>query len=140
MKSFLFVFALVFSQVSSADIKIMSFEGIHGIHFNGSGYSIALDGKASGSDFFKVSFQSSDKIGTPRITTVDVTEYAIPVLATVTPLVAVNQVTTLSSTAQLMSIGTGETRIYRIGVDGNNDGMLNSPDDDYITISLSMSL
>ncbi len=136
MKALVFICALIFTQVSSAEIKIVSFEGMHSVHFNGSDFKIILE-KDFNEDFL-ISFYSTSTIGTPRITGVFTTEYAIPLKVTAYPLVAVNQITTLHTTANLMYAYSNE-QIYKIGVDGDNDGKLDSVNDDYISVPVSTS-
>ncbi len=134
MKSFLFVCALVVSQVASAEIIIKSFEGIGGINLNGSDYEVVLD-KNSQVDL-KVTFYSTKKIGMPLITRTDVVEKIIEATQTVHPLLAVNQIVTIRTSVYRME--TEEIpSVYKIGVDGNNDGKLDSADDDYISITFS---
>ncbi len=135
MKSFLFVFALVFSQVSSADIKIMSFEGISGIYFNGSDYEVALDSSADTD--FKIAFYSTDKTGIPRMTVTQVTEQDVELTQKVYPLLMVNQVTTIQTKHYLMSF-LSTTQVYRIGIDGDFDGKLDSSSDDYLSMTMTL--
>ena len=135
MKSFLFVCSLVFSQVSFADIKIMSFEGIHAINFNGSDYEVVLDWSSDAD--FKVTFYSTEKIGMPLLTKLDdVTEFKVPLTQKVFPLLSINQITTLHTAIELMSPYSAQ-QVYRIGIDSDNDGTLNSADDDFVSFTVS---
>lgn len=135
MKAFLFVCALVCSQMASADIKIMSFEGISGININGSDYEVVLDSTADTD--FKITFYSTDKTGIPRMTVTNVTEQVVELTQKVYPLLSVNQVTTIQTKHYLMSF-LSPTQVYRIGIDGDLDGMLNSSSDDYLSIQITI--
>lgn len=128
MKSFLFICTLVVSQMASADIQIMSYEGISGIQFNNGNYTLVLDDSATSN--FKVTFLSTDKMGIPLLTGM---EFYEQIIASSNPVTAVNQMTSIEASINSMqSYG----QIYRIGIDGNNDGQLNSSDDDYITVQM----
>ena len=134
MKAFLFICAMVVSQMASADIKIMSFEGIGGINLNGSDFEVVLDKNSQVA--LKVTFYSTEKIGMPLITKTDAVEKIIEATQTVHPLLAVNQIVTIRTSVYRME--TEEIpSVYKIGVDGNNDGKLDSADDDYTSVVFS---
>jgi hypothetical protein len=130
MKSFLFVCAMVVSQVASADIKIMSFEGIEAIHFNGNDYVLSL--KYGEVEDFKVTFLSTSVLGNPLIT--GMVHTAQKAIAQSYPVLAVNQITSIeTSNMDLFSYGP----TYRIGIDGDNDAQLNSVSDDFISVQMT---
>ena len=129
MKAFLFVCALVVSQLASADIKIMSFEGIDGIQFEGNSYILSLP--YGSTEEFKVTFFSTDKVGMPIIT--GLYSSVETKLSQSFPVLAVNQITSIESS--IMSLFTYGP-IYRVGIDGNNDGMLNGSDDDFLSVQM----
>lgn len=93
-----------------------------------------------------LSFSSTSKFGTPKLTTTITTEQPVTTSATLSPTLAVNQITTLRvSWGTLCSAfdngtatcaGMVDNQPFRVGIDGNNDGFLNGSDDDYITFTI----
>lgn len=96
-----------------------------------------------------LSFSSTDKVGTPRLTTVVTTEQQVTTTATLSPTLQPNQITSLrASWGNICSAFDGgnstcttapDNQQFRVGIDGDNDGFLdNTSTDDYITFTIHM--
>jgi hypothetical protein len=93
-----------------------------------------------------LSFSSTSKFGTPKLTTTITTENPVTTSASLSPTLAINQQTTLRvSWGTLCSAfdngtancaGMVDNQQFRVGIDGNNDGFLNGGDDDFITFTI----
>ncbi len=93
-----------------------------------------------------LSFSSTSKFGTPKLTTTITTEQPVTATASLSPTLAINQITTLRvSWGTLCSAfdngtancaGMVDNQPFRVGIDGNNDGFLNGSDDDFITFTI----
>ncbi len=93
-----------------------------------------------------LSFSSTAKFGTPKLTITNTTEQPVTASASLSPTLAVNQITTLRVSwgtlcnafegGNATCIGMVDNHPFRVGIDGNNDGFLNGTDDDYITFTI----
>ena len=93
-----------------------------------------------------LSFSSTAKFGTPKLTTTIVTEQPVTASASLSPTLAINQITTLrvswGTLCSAFDNGTAtcdvmvDNQQFRVGIDGNNDGFLNGTDDDYVTFTI----
>lgn len=131
MKALLFVCALVFSQFSLADIQIVSFEGIYGVQYNGTDHIITINNQLPFE--FRVTFFSTEVTGQPRITSIDNgISYTLPLQKVAYPVLAVNQITALEPVGVMSYYGP----LFRIGIDGDNDGLLDGANDDFTTVQV----
>ena len=134
MKYVLFVSAIFFAAMASAEIEINSISGMQTVHlFKNKVKSIDVD--LASSQKLQFDFISTDKIGTPRFVCADSifgTVIAAGAIATTQANVAVS----IAASTNHLNMISGESYAFGVGIDGNNDGdLLDSEDDvEYIQI------
>lgn len=135
MKNGIFLSVIFFSAMSSAEIKLSTISGINAVHLYKNKIQI-IEVDLSSAQKLKFVFMSTDKTGTPKVTFRDGSVYDVPLVSGAQPLLQVKEPVELSVDINQLQLVSGYERVFKVGIDGNNDGGLLTAEDDFYSIAI----